>query len=317
MAGIIVAEDNGRGVVGVAPEADLLAVKVLDRDGFGNVGWIIAGIEWAVANGADIINMSLGGDYSQAERDACDAAYDAGVLLVAGAGYDWAAPVLYPAAYDSVIAVTATDSSDLLASFSPIGESLELAAPGVGVYSTVADGGYGFLSGTSMAAPHVAGTAALYFHSNTEDLTGDGAVDNNDLRLILRRRAMDLGYDGRDEFFGYGLVDAAAASFPPVPPDRWNVTTTATQPEAFTITIQEYGGSLVLTKDDGVNRPSLAFGIEFTGVIFWMDIWMDISGNVFWGTGDIYFGNISRTAGTMSGVVFEDTGGVATFTATK
>ena len=62
---------------------------------------------------------------------------------------------------------------------------------------------------------------------------------------------------------------------------------------------------------------SLAFGIEFSGVIFWMDIWMDLSGNVFWGTGDIYFGNISRAAGTMSGVVFDDSGGVATFTATK
>ncbi|MFH1268590.1 MAG: PKD domain-containing protein, partial [Planctomycetota bacterium] len=100
-------------------------------------------------------------------------------------------------------------------------------------------------------------------------------------------------------------------------PDVWTVTTTAAVPETFTITIEDHTGFLVITKDDGMNLPSLAFGIEFVGVIFWMDIWMDLSGNVFWGTGDMYFGNINRVAGTMAGVVFEDTGGVVTFSGTK
>ena len=93
----------------------------------------------------------------------------------------------------------------------------------------------------------------------------------------------------------------------PAPADAWEVTTT--EPEVFTVTFENHTGSLVGVKDDG----SLSFGVEFVGVIFWMDIWMDLSGNAFWGTGDIYFGNIDRAAGTMSGVVFDQEGGVHTF----
>lgn len=101
--------------------------------------------------------------------------------------------------------------------------------------------------------------------------------------------------------------------------DRWVVTTTAAPAEVFTITIESHSGALVVVKDDGdVNTPdSLAYGVEFEDVIFWMDIWMDLSGNVYWGTGDVYFGNIDRNAGTMVGVVFDDQGGVVTFAATR
>jgi subtilisin family serine protease len=91
-------------------------------------------------------------------------------------------PVEYPAAYDSVIAVTATDPFDMPGYFAPIGQELELAAPGVDVISTVADGNYGAISGTSQAAPHVTGTAALYLLSNTEDLNADGLVNHEDVR---------------------------------------------------------------------------------------------------------------------------------------
>jgi len=69
----------------------------------------------------------------------------------------------------------------------------------------------------------------------------------------------------------------------------------------------------VVIEDDGVNPPTLALGIQIASVIFWMDIWMDLSGNVFWGTGDVYFGNVNRAAGTMSGLVLDSDGGVATF----
>jgi predicted CXXCH cytochrome family protein len=95
--------------------------------------------------------------------------------------------------------------------------------------------------------------------------------------------------------------------------DSWTVTTTASPAELFTISIEDHAGVLVVVKDNGVGGPSLAFGVEFAGVIFWMDIWMDISGNVFWGVGDTFFGNIDRNAGTMSGVVFDEQGGTATF----
>lgn len=215
VAGIIAAAGNGIGVIGVAPEAELYAVKVLDGGGFGTEDWIIAGIEWAVSNKVDIINLSIQGPHSQGLKDACDAAYNAGVLLVAAGGNSLAGggPVKYPAAYDSVIAVTATDSSDVPGYFAPVGNALELSAPGVDILSTVPGGGYDLLSGTSQAAPHVAGAAALYLLSNKEDLNGDGVVNHKDVRLLLQTTSTDLGDPGKDQVFGYGLVNAAQAAF--------------------------------------------------------------------------------------------------------
>jgi subtilisin len=188
---------------------------VLDGSGFGTEDWIIAGIDWAVANGIEIINLSIEGPDRQGLHDACDKAYNAGVLLVAAGGNSptGGGPVEYPAAYGSVIAVTATDDFDMPGYFAPVGEELELAAPGVDVLSTVAGGSYEYLSGTSQAAPHVTGTAALHILSNTEDLSGDGLVNNEDVRLKLQLTAVDLGVTGKDDIFGYGLVNAAEASF--------------------------------------------------------------------------------------------------------
>lgn len=215
VAGIIAAEKNGVGVVGMAPEADIYAVKVLDGGGFGLLDWIIAGIEWAVSNNVDIINMSLSGPERQSFRDACEQAGGEGILVVAAGGNSLAGggPVSYPAAYDSVIAVTATDMSDLPGFNSPLGDTLELAAPGVDVFSTVAGGDYGSLSGTSQAAACVSGIAALYIRSLVRDLNGDGYVNSEDVRLALQLTAIDLGDPGRDEVYGYGLVNASAASF--------------------------------------------------------------------------------------------------------
>jgi subtilisin len=215
VAGIIAAEENGVGVIGVAPEVDLFAIKVLDGAGFGTEDWIIAGIDWAVQNGIEIINLSIEGPDAQGLHDACDSAYEAGVLLVAAGGGSQAGggPVGYPAAYDSVIAVTGTDRLDMPGYFSPVGEELELAAPGVDVLSTVAGGSYALLSGTSQAAPHVTGATALYILSNTEDLSGDALVNHEDVRLMLQMDAIDLGNVGKDEVYGHGLVNAAAASF--------------------------------------------------------------------------------------------------------
>ncbi len=216
VAGIVAAEENGIGVVGVAPEADLFAVKVLDGAGFGSEDWIIAGIDWAVSNGIEVINLSIQGPDAQGLHDACDKAYDAGVILVAAGGNSLAGggPVEYPAGYDSVIAVTGTDALDMPGYFSPIDEKLELAAPGVDVLSTVAGGNYGSLSGTSQATAHVTGVSALNIFSNTDEISGDGLVDNDDVRLMLQMTAIDLGSPGRDEIYGYGLVNGAAAALP-------------------------------------------------------------------------------------------------------
>jgi subtilisin len=214
VAGIIAAAKNGTGVVGVAPEADIYAVKVLDGAGFGRVDWIIAGIEWAVSNHVDVINMSLNGPDRQGLRDACERAGSAGVLLVAAGGNSLTGggPVQYPAAYDSVIAVTATDPLDLPAYTAPVGGALEIAAPGVDIFSTVAQGNYATLTGTSQATACVSGAAALYLRSILTDLNGDGRVDNADVRLMLQLTALDLGEPGRDEVYGFGLVSAAGAS---------------------------------------------------------------------------------------------------------
>jgi subtilisin family serine protease len=201
---------NGIGVIGVAPEAALYAVKVLDSGGSGSYSDIVAGIDWAVANGMQVINMSLGGRFdSQTLQDACDNAYAAGVLLVAAAGNSGNPAgkgdnVAYPARYSSVIAVAATDSSDKRASFSSTGPDVELAAPGVDILSTYNDGDYATFSGTSMASPHVAGVAALVIAANPD-------FTNVDVRNAMNSTAIDLGSAGRDNQYGYGLVYAPDA----------------------------------------------------------------------------------------------------------
>ncbi len=142
-SGTIAAADNDIGVVGVAPQADLLVAKVLSNAGVGDTSWVISGIEWAVNNNAKVISMSLGSDeYSAALETACDNALAAGVLLVAAAGNDDVNTLSYPAALSSVISVAAVDQNKNKASFSNFGPTIALAAPGVSVYSTVPVGSY-------------------------------------------------------------------------------------------------------------------------------------------------------------------------------
>lgn len=210
-AGIIAAELNGQGVVGVAPRARIYGVKVLDGAGFGSLAWLLQGIDWAIANQMHIINLSLAFDLdSPAIRDACDRAYAAGILLVAAAGNTGGGTVQFPAAYESVIAVNATDASDQFAAFSAIDGRVELAAPGRSIVSAARGNQYRSLDGTSQAAPHVAGVAALLMAAGIQDANGNGRI-NDEVRLRLRQSAVDLGSNGHDLYFGYGRVDAAAA----------------------------------------------------------------------------------------------------------
>jgi len=226
-AGIVAAEDNGEGVVGVAPKAHLYAVKVLDSSGSGSLSDVIAGIQWSQNNGMDVISMSLGSDFGSISlKNACNNASSSGVLLVAAAGNDGnpsgkGDTVDYPARYDSVIAVAATDSNDERARWSSTGPDVELAAPGVSIYSTRLGGGYETKSGTSMACPHVSGTAALVIAS-------DSSLSNDEVRLLLQETADDLGAAGFDTRYGYGLVDAVEAASqpdttPPVPTNTMHV----------------------------------------------------------------------------------------------
>lgn len=227
-AGIIAAEDNGIGVIGVAPEAKLYIAKSLFDDGSAYISDIVEGIQWAVDKDVDVISMSLGinQDY-QSWHDACDAADTAGIVVVAAAGNDGnlrgrGDNVDYPARYGSVIAVAATDRYDNRAWWSSTGPDVELAAPGVEINSTIIGGYYGTKSGTSMACPHVAGTAALVLLSDETAWTslgytdGDSTWTNAEVRTVLDNTADDLGTAGKDEKYGYGLVDADEAAPPPV-----------------------------------------------------------------------------------------------------
>ena len=129
VAGIIAAENNSVGVIGAGPQIDLYAVKVLSRNGSGYLSDVIEGIDWAIANGIQVINMSLGTTGNvQSFHDAIARANEAGIVQVAAAGNDGLA-VNYPAAYSEVIAVSATDSSDIITSWSSRGAEVDLSAP--------------------------------------------------------------------------------------------------------------------------------------------------------------------------------------------
>ncbi|MEK7399378.1 MAG: S8 family peptidase, partial [Candidatus Poribacteria bacterium] len=210
VAGTVAAEDNNSGVVGVAPKAKLYALKVLGANGSGNYGDVIAALQWCVNNGIQVTNNSYGSsaDPGFTVHDAFDAAYTAGIINIAAAGNSGNRKgtgdnVIYPAKYNTVVAVAATDSSNKRATFSSTGPKVELSAPGVSIKSTIPGGGYAIYSGTSMASPHVAGTAALVIAS--------GVIGPANIRAQLQATADNLGTPGRDSLYGYGLVDADGA----------------------------------------------------------------------------------------------------------
>lgn len=229
-AGIIAAAINGIAVVGVAPEASIYAYKVLDRRGSGTISNIILGIQQAVIDQVDVISMSLGStSYSEALEYACVAATSPNnnIVVVAAAGNSGNtatdSTVNYPAKFDCVIAVGATDVNDNLASFSSTGSEIDVVAPGVRILSDYKDvsprDGRNidtvYMDGTSMACPHVAGTAALLLQANP-------SLTPAQVQTILEETAVDLGIDGFDNYYGHGRIDAANAvsSVQGIPPDN-------------------------------------------------------------------------------------------------
>ncbi|MFH2027733.1 MAG: S8 family peptidase, partial [Nanoarchaeota archaeon] len=197
VAGVLAAIMDDNGIVGVAPEADVYAVKIMNGS-TGELSDAIEAVEWCIDNDIDIISMSFGMEtYSQIFKEVLEEAYSSGILIIAAAGNG--GDVLYPAAYSGVIAVGAVDSSDEIASFSSHGNEIELVAAGVDVNSTSLDNDYSLFSGTSFAAPHVAGVAALLKSWNN-------SLTNSEIRFKLRNDALDLGDEGKDDYYGYGLV---------------------------------------------------------------------------------------------------------------
>jgi serine protease len=200
--------NNGVGTAGLAYCATLMPVKVLSKQGFGTVANVAEGIRFAADNGAQVINMSLGGPIkSKIIEDAVNHALSKGVIIVAAAGNSGKS-VGYPAAYPGVVAVSATDDKDKIAWFSSRGPEVAIAAPGVAVtQQTVCNGGkdkceiFGTFNGTSMAAPHVAGIAAMI---ESLGVTDPGAVRD---ALTSTARPKD-----EPKLYGAGIVDAGAAA---------------------------------------------------------------------------------------------------------
>lgn len=203
--------DNGVGVAGICWGCPIMPVKVLNRRGQGDDATIAAGMRWAVENGARIISMSLGGpEDTQVLREAITFARERNVLVVAASGNgqaDGNRPN-YPAAYPSVLAVSATGANDSVTSFSTTGSFVDIAAPGAGVvgllWDQAAGDTYGVASGTSAACPHVAGAAALVLSVRPE-LTADQLAE------VLMAAADDQGAPGRDPEYGYGRLNILRA----------------------------------------------------------------------------------------------------------
>ena len=236
VAGTIAAgSNNGKGVAGIAWNTTIMPLRALGKGG-GTLSDILEAVKYAAglendsgrlpAKRADIINLSLGGDtYSQIEAAVYADVRDQGVIVIAAAGNDHNSNVFYPAGYTNVVSVSAVTIDQTLASYSNFGSTIDVAAPGGdstdengdgypdGVLSTVGDDssgkiemGYAFSMGTSMAAPHVSGVVAL-MKALYPGLTPDAF----DALLVGGYLTQDIGDPGRDNQFGYGLIDAYKA----------------------------------------------------------------------------------------------------------
>lgn len=236
VSGTVAALDNDIGVVGVAPEVEIYVIKALSDGGIGSWSDLIIAIDQAIKgpdgvidsdgdgvivgdpedDAAEVISMSLGGSSPPQElHDIIAVAYNYGITIVAAAGNDGAESPSYPAAYSEVIAVGATDQNDLVPDWS--NRNPEVAAPGVSILSTYPDDTYEELSGTSMATPHVSGTVALIQAARlTNGLTllppgTETDETTSTIRGLLHVTADDIGSDGYDSLYGYGIIRADLA----------------------------------------------------------------------------------------------------------
>ncbi|MFP3357248.1 S8 family serine peptidase [Planococcus citreus] len=205
VAGLIAGNmDNELFGVGVAPSTSIMPIDVFDgEDGF--ISDVAAGVYHAVDNGADIINMSLVA-YSDTNvlREAVQYAHSKNVLVVAAAGNDGISSPYYPAAYQEVLSVASTDAADKRSDFSNFGKTIDIAAPGTGVFSIFPDQSFGGMDGTSMSTPIVSGAAALL-------KANEPKLSNTDIAGRLMLTAKDLGTAGKDVYYGHGRLNVDRA----------------------------------------------------------------------------------------------------------
>lgn len=220
VAGILAAKRDGVGIAGVAPDAQIYIVKILNSQGKGNGLDLLKGINWAIDNDMDIINVSLGTPTStNLAQQAVDRAINAGIIVVTSSGNTGTADgtgsnLTFPGTMDSVVTVGAVDENLNRASFSSTGSGVDFVAPGVSIVSTSKTGGYESRSGTSMASPYIAGMFAILKEAfPTETST--------QLIARLKASAQDLGETGRDTLYGDGFPSferVAGIGYTPVDP---------------------------------------------------------------------------------------------------
>ncbi|MDF2607392.1 MAG: family serine peptidase [Bacillales bacterium] len=206
VAGIIGAQANGKGSVGVSTGVKIMPIDVFSGE-YASTSDIVEGIYYAIKNGAKIINLSLGGDsYSASFQEAVNYASSKNVTILAASGNDSSSYIAYPASYSKVLAIGATNRYDSRSSFSNYGNTLDFTAPGESIYSTlpVRNNYYGYMSGTSMATPVVSGIVSLMLSRNPY-------LSDEQVLEILKKATVDLGIAGWDKYYGYGRVDAAKA----------------------------------------------------------------------------------------------------------
>ncbi|MBI0577742.1 S8 family serine peptidase [Neobacillus cucumis] len=204
VAGIIAASFNKTGIAGIAPNVKIMPINVFDGEEASDYA-VALGIKYAVEHHADVINMSLGSpNYSVLLDYYANYAKSKGVILIAAAGNDGTFTKTYPAALNSVVGVGATSSSDHVAFYSNKGSFVDFTAPGSNIFSSINGSSYAPLTGTSMASPVVSGVAAL-IRSRNPFLTPD------QVESVMKHSVIDLGAKGRDDYYGYGRIDAYKA----------------------------------------------------------------------------------------------------------
>ena len=281
---IAAAANNGAGIAGIAPNVSIMPIKVLDSAGEGDFGGMVSGLNWAIGHGARIITMSLGGTLSPSAaarvQQTFDAAYAAGVVVVAASGNDAGAVNEYPCNFIHVICVgSATNDGTAVSTFSTRTAALALIAPGEHITSAIRGNAYAFATGTSMATPHVTGAVALMRSLNP-------GLGVDDVILDLTQTARPLVPGGRNPDSGFGLLQvsaaldlvAAAPAPTPTPTPDPNATPTPTPDPNATPTPTPSPTPPVapaLTSSSPVNgtrnvhrstRPRLTFSVPMAGI---------------------------------------------------
>ncbi|MEH6940266.1 S8 family serine peptidase [Bacillus sp. JJ722] len=255
VAGIIASAFNKYGTAGIAPNTKIMPINVFEGE-YAETFTIASAIEYAVKNGADIINLSLGDyAYDYVEDSAIQYAVKNGVTVIAAAGNEDTDFDMYPAGYRNVIAVGATDRNDDITYFSNYGKNIDVTAPGEAIMSTITGSRYGAYDGTSQAAPVVSGIAALILAKNPFTTVGE-------VQSILKKSSVDYGNRGWDMFYGNGRVSAYKAlsltslpitnfqspsSFTITGKNRMSVSFTAPKNTRLTVQIQNANGKVVKT----------------------------------------------------------------------